>query len=45
MQKIFCVKYSGDSEYILSASDEMNIRLWKTTASKKLGYVKFYYLL
>lgn len=39
MQKIFCVKYSGDSEYVLSGSDEMNIRLWKTVASKKIGYV------
>ena len=37
MQRIFCVKWSGDSTYILSGSDETNIRLWKAQASQKLG--------
>ena len=37
MQKIFCVKWSGDTRYILSGSDETNIRLWKAQASEKLG--------
>ena len=37
MQKIFCVKWSSDTRYILSGSDETNIRLWKAQASEKLG--------
>lgn len=30
-----------DSKYILSGSDDGNIRLWKTKASEKLGMVQF----
>lgn len=26
MQRVFCVKWSPDSEFILSGSDEMNVR-------------------
>ncbi|RKP04386.1 Sof1-like domain-containing protein, partial [Thamnocephalis sphaerospora] len=37
MQRIFCVKYSMDSKYVLSGSDDGNIRLWKAKASDKLG--------
>ncbi|GBB87964.1 hypothetical protein RclHR1_14470005 [Rhizophagus clarus] len=37
MQRIFCVKYSMDSKYVLSGSDDGNIRLWKAKASEKLG--------
>ncbi|CAG8558049.1 947_t:CDS:10 [Diversispora eburnea] len=37
MQRIFCVKYSMDSKYILSGSDDGNVRLWKTNASEKIG--------
>eukprot|EP00039_Didymoeca_costata_P011680 m.165148 g.165148 ORF g.165148 m.165148 type:complete len:452 (+) comp15252_c0_seq15:187-1542(+) len=36
MQRIFCVKWSLDAKYLLSGSDEMNIRLWKAEASKRL---------
>lgn len=39
MQHVICVKWSADSKYILSGSDEMNIRLWKANASEKLGVV------
>lgn len=39
MQKAFCVKFSMDSKYVMSASDDGNIRLWKSNASEKLGIV------
>lgn len=39
MQRIFCVQYSGDARYVLSGSDDTNIRLWKSRASEKLGTV------
>ncbi|XP_072179119.1 DDB1- and CUL4-associated factor 13-like [Diadema setosum] len=37
MQHVTCVRWSLDNKYILSGSDEMNIRLWKANASEKLG--------
>ncbi|KAJ1565595.1 hypothetical protein HK405_011997 [Cladochytrium tenue] len=37
MQRIFCVRYSMDARYVLSASDDGNVRLWKADASAKLG--------
>lgn len=37
MQRVFCVTFSGDSTYVLSGSDETNIRLWKSNASEMLG--------
>ena len=37
MQHIFCVQYSMDSGYLLSGSDDGNIRLWKANASRKSG--------
>ncbi len=40
MQRIFCVCWSSDSTYLLSGSDETNIRLWKAEASKKLGKLR-----
>lgn len=39
MQHVICIKWSADNKYILSGSDEMNIRLWKANASEKLGVV------
>ncbi len=39
---VFAVKYSLDNKYVLSGSDEFNIRLWKAQASEKLGVVCFY---
>lgn len=41
MQHITCIGWSNDSKYIFSASDEMNIRVWKSNASEKLGAVSF----
>lgn len=39
MQRLTMVKWSLDSKYVFSASDEMNIRIWKARASEKLGPV------
>lgn len=41
MQRISNVVWSLDDKYILSSSDEMNIRLWKARASEKLGVVRY----
>lgn len=37
MQRVFCVKFSGDGTYVLSGSDDTNVRLWKAKASEQLG--------
>lgn len=39
MQNVFGVKYSHDSQFIVSGSDDGSIRLWKNCASKKLGSI------
>ena len=39
MQRVFCTSYSADSKFILTGSDETNIRLWKSLAWSKLGPV------
>lgn len=40
MQRLTCVQWTLDNKYILSGSDEMNIRIWKAKASEKLGPVR-----
>eukprot|EP00095_Tigriopus_kingsejongensis_P006685 snap_masked-scaffold25_size650667-processed-gene-1.1 protein:Tk06685 transcript:snap_masked-scaffold25_size650667-processed-gene-1.1-mRNA-1 annotation:"wd repeat and sof domain-containing protein 1" len=40
MQRLTSVAWSKDNKYILSGSDEMNIRLWKSKAWEKLGPLK-----
>ncbi|KAI6183948.1 DDB1- and CUL4-associated factor 13 [Aphelenchoides bicaudatus] len=37
MQHVMSVLWSMDNKYVLSGSDEFNIRLWKAYASEKLG--------
>mmetsp|Transcript_3237 Transcript_3237/g.5510 ORF Transcript_3237/g.5510 Transcript_3237/m.5510 type:complete len:455 (-) Transcript_3237:297-1661(-) len=37
MQRVFCTRYSGDATYVLSGSDDMNLRIWKAHASQQLG--------
>ena len=37
MQRIFCVEFSADAQYVLSGSDDTNVRIWKSRASKTLG--------
>jgi WD repeat and SOF domain-containing protein 1 len=40
MQRIFAVKFSGDSKYVLTGSDDTNIRIWKANAAEQLGIVR-----
>jgi DDB1- and CUL4-associated factor 13 len=40
MQHVMTVRWTLDNKYILSGSDEMNIRLWKAQASEKLGLLR-----
>ncbi|XP_071966100.1 DDB1- and CUL4-associated factor 13-like [Antedon mediterranea] len=40
MQHVTCIKWSLDNRYILSGSDEMNLRIWKAKASEKIGKLK-----
>ena len=37
--RVYAVQWSLDSEYVLSGSDDMNIRIWKALAAKPLGNV------
>nr|CAG4643162.1 EOG090X04WU [Ilyocryptus agilis] len=37
MQRLTCAAWSLDDRFIFSGSDEMNIRIWKSRASEKLG--------
>ena len=37
MQKVFTVQYTMDHRFIVSGSDESNLRLWKARASEQLG--------
>jgi len=37
MQRVYCVEWSADNQYVLSGSDETNIRLWKARASEQIG--------
>ena len=36
MQRIFCVNFSADGRFVLSGSDDTNIRIWKAKASAPL---------
>lgn len=39
MQRIFGVQFSGDARYVFSASDDTNIRIWKSNPSAPVGVV------
>ena len=36
MQRVFSVLYSNDARYVLSGSDDTNIRIWKAKSSQPL---------
>lgn len=42
MQRVFCVKFTGDGSYVISGSDDTNLRLWKAKASEQLGVVSWF---
>jgi WD repeat and SOF domain-containing protein 1 len=37
MQRVFTVQYTMDNTFIVTGSDDSNIRLWKARASEQLG--------
>jgi WD repeat and SOF domain-containing protein 1 len=37
MQRVFCTRFSMDGTYVLSGSDDMNVRVWKAEAGSQLG--------
>merc|ERR1712080_132541 len=37
MQRVRCITWTLDNKYVLSGSDEMNIRVWKARSNEKLG--------
>ena len=39
MQRVFCAKYTPNNNYILSGSDDGNIRLWRANASSRQGVI------
>jgi WD40 repeat protein len=40
MQRVFTVNYTPDSRYVLSGSDDTNVRLWKAKSSDPLTRVR-----
>ena len=40
MQRLHCVQWSLDDRYIISGSDEMNLRLWKARAAERLSVIR-----
>jgi WD repeat and SOF domain-containing protein 1 len=39
MQRVFDTAFSADSRFVLSASDDANVRIWKANASEPLKIV------
>ncbi len=37
MQRLFCARFTMDSKYILSGSDDGSLRIWKANAAEQLG--------
>jgi WD repeat and SOF domain-containing protein 1 len=39
MQIVSSVQFTVDSQYVLSGSEDMNIRIWKSTAHRPTGTI------
>eukprot|EP00808_Paulinella_micropora_P000403 g24884.t1 len=39
MQRVFSVKWSSDTKYVMSGSDDHNVRVWKANASERTTLV------
>ncbi|CAM9487988.1 unnamed protein product [Laminaria digitata] len=39
MQRVFCVNFSADARFVMTGSDDTNLRIWKAKASEKMGTV------
>jgi WD repeat and SOF domain-containing protein 1 len=39
MQRVFTVKFTGDARFIVSGSDDANVRIWKAEAAAPLGKI------
>ncbi|KAF5207169.1 Ddb1- and cul4-associated factor [Thalictrum thalictroides] len=39
MQRVFSVKFTCDGSYVVSGSDDTNLRLWKAKASEQMGVI------
>jgi WD repeat and SOF domain-containing protein 1 len=37
MQRVFCANFTQDSRFVLSGSDDTNVRVWKSDASAQMG--------
>ena len=37
MQRVFATRFSGDGAYVMSGSDDANVRIWKAVAAAPLG--------
>lgn len=37
MQRVFCIGFSADAQYVYSGSDDTNVRIWKSQASRVQG--------
>jgi DDB1- and CUL4-associated factor 13 len=37
MQRVFCARFTMDAKFIVSGSDDGNVRLWKANASEHIG--------
>lgn len=40
MSRLACVRFSRDATYVFSASEDMNVRMWKVRLSAMIGLLK-----
>jgi len=39
MQRVLTTAFTADARFVLSGSDDGNVRMWKANASEKLGVI------